>query len=175
MGLAVSLASSFVYTPPEPCQGTETFPCIQAITCSDPTTGRVVSYKRLTPPVDTNDADLARAHCAGAGMELPSIHSELENFCIQKGESFSLILVRSQLTQKNTAGEHGEKSRVTLGLEYNVHRQNWVWDDDSSLDFSKIWPPNWDFNTLSQPDREKRWCARLVGFSILYVYCMCFS
>ena len=111
VGLAVSLASSFVYTPPEPCQGTETFPCIQEITCSDPTTGRVVSYKRLTPPVDTNNADHARAHCAGAGMELPSIHSELENFCIQKGASFFLMLVHSSAHSKkiqpaNTVRNH---------------------------------------------------------------------
>ena len=100
VGLAVSLASSFVYTPPEPCQGTETDPCIQTVTCSDPTTGRVVSYKRLTPPADTNDADLARAYCADAGMQPRSIHSELENFCLQKGASFPLLLARSPAHSK---------------------------------------------------------------------------
>lgn len=91
--LILSLVSNkgFTYINPQPCNGTQSDPCVQKIVCKDPTNGAHVELSRLYPALDTNEVDKARVACNKAGLSLPSIHNELENFCVQKGKPKNII------------------------------------------------------------------------------------
>ena len=84
--LSLVLNKGFTYKLPQSCNGTKSDPCVQKIVCNDPTNGAIVEISRLYPALDTNNVDKARTACNKAGLSLPSIHSELENFCVQKGK-----------------------------------------------------------------------------------------
>ena len=145
LGLCIS-TEIVLEQPAKHCNGTETNPCLEHIQCKHQTTGQTVVYKRVFPALDTNDVDDARYICSKLGLALPSIHDELQNYCIQK------------------AGEFGEKSQITLGLEYDTDSKKWVWDDKSALSYNKVWPTKWSLDELPVTQQSKRWCARLVSF-----------
>ena len=99
--------------------------------------------------VDNSDTEKMRKICHSYNMELPSVHNDLDNWCILN------------------AGAYGTKTRVVLGIQYNESSKEWAWYDGSPYNFTKIWPPFWE-----KPDGEHKWCARLIS-SLYWTPYMC--
>ena len=91
--------------------------CARSFTCSDVSTSELVRLVRVRKlpnqtPVDTSVISYVRSVCQLHGMELPSIHTDLENWCVFQ------------------AGLHGLKGRVPLGMVINQSlSKGWMWMD----------------------------------------------
>lgn len=91
--------------------------CARVFRCTDDSTQETVRMYRLRRlpdylPVDTSIVPVVRNVCHAHNLFLPSVHTDLENWCVFN------------------AGLHGTKGRVPLGATLNKSlAKKWMWDD----------------------------------------------
>ena len=95
--------------------------CVKRFSCTDDTTQEhtALARIRLLPdhaPVDTAVVPVVRNICHVHGLELPSVHTDLQNWCLLQ------------------AGLYGTKGRIPLGMEVNAsHPKGWAWMDGTPV------------------------------------------
>lgn len=95
--------------------------CARSFECTDLATEEVVQFARVRrmpdfEPVDTSIVAQVRNVCVSHNMELPSVHTDLANWCLFE------------------AGLYGSKGRVPLGMEINNSSpKGWHWLDGSAV------------------------------------------
>ena len=100
--------------------------CSVKVTCTDGVTGDQVYFTRVLhsdskDPVDTSKVHDLRKICNDFGLELPSIHNDLENWCVFQ------------------TGLYGTKGRVPLGLGISSSEpKGWSWLDRTPTDYDRF-------------------------------------
>lgn len=97
--------------------------CAATVTCTAETND-TTAYSRIRQipgmgPVETGDVHEVQEVCHNHSLELPSVHSDLDNWCLFH------------------AGLHGTKGRVPVGLVV-AEDGTWAWIDGSKKDYSRF-------------------------------------
>lgn len=117
--------------------------CISEVQCSDEDTLEKAFYSRIRKmpnyeAVDTSVVDLSKKTCGAFNATLPTVHSDLENWCAFQ------------------AGLYGTKGLVPLGARINASfSKGWFWEDGSASNYDRL---EWGDKTA---ESIEGWCIRV--------------
>ena len=117
--------------------------CMSEVQCSDKDTGEKAFFSRIRKmpnyeAVDTSVVDASKRTCEAFNATLPTVHSDLENWC-----AFH-------------AGLYGTKGLVPLGARVNSSfSKGWSWEDGSATNYDRL---DWGDKTA---ETIEGWCIRV--------------